>query len=473
MIYINKKENEVQKAMKKIGQLKVFPSREVDLSSGVSIGFECLDRDLFKAECCYEPLAASGIKYARVQTGWNKCETQKGVYDWSWLDNIVNNLLERGVQPWFNVGFGNPIYMGHLPQNPTCVGCVPIYYGEETLTAWKNFTRALAEHYKDRVQHYEIWNEPEIKPFWFPKEPDGVEYAKLIQLTAKEIRTAFPEAKIGGVMAGALDNVFFPAMMQQLNPGDIDFLCYHIYTAVPEYRHAATIGHLRRGLKARGMDNVEIWQGEGGYPSWAYEGHWLVKEGCNDERPQAIYQLRRYFLDMAFGVRMSSFFQIADMWEKPYAKANEVLAKPAAQGILNGLTYTPKQSYYTISHLAAIFSFGVKAADIHMLVDSEDPDVINLLAIQKLTFEKQGSPIYAYYLPTPITERAENPYAATVITDKRIENPVLIDTFTGDVFEAAAPEQDHKGMYCYKGLPMKDYPLMLTDRKTFAICGMV
>ncbi len=455
--------------MKYIGKLKNIPSKDIDLSSGVSIGFECLDRDVFKAECCYDPLAATGVKYARVQTGWNKCETQKGVYDWTWLDDVVDNLLRRGVQPWFCVGFGNPIYMENDLPNPTGVGCVPLYYGEETIRAWRNFAHALAEHFKDRVTHYEIWNEPNIEHFWYPEKSSGAEYARFVKMTLEEIRGAFAQAKIGVVMSDATDQRFMTQILERLAPGDVDFFCHHVYTRVPEYRHAAVVGNIRRMLDRYGMKNVEIWQGEGGYPSWAFEGHWLVPEGCHDERPQAVYQLRRYFLDMAYGARMSSFFQMADMWERPYAMAQKVQTRCAAQGILNGLTYTPKEAYYTIAHLAVLFSGGTKAADRYLLMDSEDPSLMRLLAIQKMTFEKNGAPIYAYYLPTELTDREENPYAATAIVTEALADPVLIDVYTGSVYAVDAP-QDVNGMLHYKGLPMKNYPLVLTDRSTFPIC---
>ena len=120
--------------MKKIGRLRTYTSKEIE-NSYVSIGFKCLDRDLFNPEKCYDLLAQSGVKYARCQTGWAKCEKEKGVYDFAWLDSITDNLLARGIIPWFCVGFGNPVYMPDVP-NPTAVGCVPLYYGKETVDAW-------------------------------------------------------------------------------------------------------------------------------------------------------------------------------------------------------------------------------------------------------------------------------------------------------------------------------------------------
>lgn len=137
----------------KIGTFATYPSSEID-DSIVSIGFECLDRELFNPEKCYDLLGKSGIRHARCQTGWAKCEKTPGVYDFSWLDDIVNNLLSRGVKPWFNVGFGNPIYMKN-PPNPTCVGCVPLLYGEEIYSAWKRWLRAMSEHYSGRITEFE------------------------------------------------------------------------------------------------------------------------------------------------------------------------------------------------------------------------------------------------------------------------------------------------------------------------------
>lgn len=140
-------------------------------------------------------LQKTGVKYARCQTGWAKCEKEKGVYDFSWLDSITDNLIRRGIKPWFNVGFGNPIYMDNIP-NETAVGCVPLFYGDETVNAWKNYIHALTEHFSSRVQYYEIWNEANTEHFWYPQKPSGKEYAKLVNMTAHIIRTVQPDSKI-------------------------------------------------------------------------------------------------------------------------------------------------------------------------------------------------------------------------------------------------------------------------------------
>lgn len=452
--------------MKKIGKLKVFSSAEIEKSC-VSIGFEGLDRELFKPEKCYDLLAKTGVKYARCQTGWCKCEKEKGVYDFSWLDDVIDNLLSRGVQPWFTLSYGNPLYMENTPDE-TGVGCVPLYYGEEAVQAWKNYVFALVEHYKDKVTHYEVWNEPNLAAFWHPSQPCAKEYADFLNQTASVIRRAKPDAKIGGCICSLNDLNFIKEQFTYFKKECIDFFCFHAYTTVPEYRYKELASRLRDLLEERGFSHVELWQGEAGYPSWAYKGHWLVKEGIDDQRPQAVYQLRRYFIDVACGIKMSSFFQMADYWERPYAKATEVIAKPAAHGILNGLVYTPKKSYETISHLAAIFSGDVSPAKSYMFAEVLGESVMELLCCQTMAYERNGKGMYAYYLPLELGKMPEKEYKATVVIEGIFEKPTLIDPYTGEVF-SIDPTRIDGSMTVFAAIPIKDYPLVLADQSTFSI----
>lgn len=451
--------------MKYIGNLKVLASKEIE-KSHISIGFECLDRDLFNPDKCYDLLAKTGVKYARCQTGWVKCEKQKGVYDFSWLDGIVDNLLHRGIIPWFDVGFGNPIYMKDAP-NETAVGCVPLYYGEEVVEAWKNFVAELAKHYKDKVQHFEIWNESDSHHFWHPAAPDGAMLAKLVELTSKEIRKEIPYAKIGTNVSNGMHDLtryqFIEDFLKNLTDTKLDFFCYHPYSRLPETLERS-ITYLRKLFDDNGFAYTELWNGEAGYPSWTYEKHWLIPEGCDDEHPQAVWQLRRYFLDLHRGVGMCSFFQIADMWEKPYAKASGVIAKPAAHGILNGKVYTPKKSYETISYLATFFSGDIKPSAEYFTSTIDGLSLTEQLSCVCMTFEKQGAPCYAYYLPHSVTDKFEMKNCFNAQIYRELKEPVLLDMYTGMVYEINNVRTPELGFTEYFGLPITNYPLVITEK---------
>ena len=283
--------------MKEIGMLHTYSSAEIT-HSHISIGFECLDRDLFTPEKCYVPLGKTEIKYARCQTGWAKCEKEKGVYDFVWLDWIVDSLLAQGVQPWLNVGFGNPIYMPDV-NNPTAVGYMPYLYGEEVIQAWKNYIKALAIHFRDRVKEYELWNEPNLKHFWAPSAPNAAVYATFVKETGKIIRTIVANAKIGANVSNPYTLTYIQTLLKNLSPSDIDFFTYHhIYTRLPGISHYTQFVHyLRQTLDQNGFSHVVLWQGEGGCPSWAPAGHGLnLPAEQTDERRQAIFVLRQFFL---------------------------------------------------------------------------------------------------------------------------------------------------------------------------------
>ncbi len=157
------------------GQLK--PRRSVDIqASPISVGFETLDRYHFDPKRTHPHLAVLGAKWARVQTGWSRCEKRKGVYEFSWLDEIVDDLLAIGVQPFFSLGFGNLLYTPDAPHE-SARGFVAYCYGEEAAQAWRDYA-AIATHFAGRVSHWEVWNEPNVSTFWRPEKPSPAGYVK-------------------------------------------------------------------------------------------------------------------------------------------------------------------------------------------------------------------------------------------------------------------------------------------------------
>ena len=45
-------------------------------------------------EKVYDKVAALGVKWIRIQSGWQKTEREEGVYDFAWLDKVVDNLIQ-------------------------------------------------------------------------------------------------------------------------------------------------------------------------------------------------------------------------------------------------------------------------------------------------------------------------------------------------------------------------------------------
>ena len=83
-----------------------LPSKKsIDVKDSIlGIGFETLDRDTFEPAKVIPFLAESGVKFARCQTGWMKCEKTLGQYDFKWLDEVADPLAKVGIETWFSLG---------------------------------------------------------------------------------------------------------------------------------------------------------------------------------------------------------------------------------------------------------------------------------------------------------------------------------------------------------------------------------
>ena len=71
----------------KIGSVKPVHSTQVKEST-LGLGFEKLDRAVFDPEKAYDKVAALGVKWIRIQSGWARTEKEPGVYDFAWFDDI-------------------------------------------------------------------------------------------------------------------------------------------------------------------------------------------------------------------------------------------------------------------------------------------------------------------------------------------------------------------------------------------------
>jgi len=456
---------------KEIGEIKHADSNAIK-DSRLSIGFECLDRDMFEPDKVYDKLSETGIKWARCQTGWNKCEKQKGVYDFKWLDNVVDNLLKRGIKPWFNVGFGNPLYMGEM-MNPTGVGYVPLYYGDECVQAWKDYINALSKHFNGRVRYYEIWNETNIDQFWQPKKADPKDYRQLIKITGDIIRKNVPDAKIGAVVAGTAHK-YTVEFFKQGGGELIDFYCIHPYAILPEEKFTGDNPFIQ-DLIARCNPNkkIELWQGESGFASYFPVGHYRKTVTTGGEYMQAKWMLRRFTLDLSSGYGLTSFFQCVDL--KPgYQMGKGGTPIFGRYGIFENITYKPKKAVEVLKNFTPLFDSDTKprALGYHLNLRKAVPEVIGGSRLvdsanRVATFERNGYPLYAYWMAEDTQYQMKPIEGANIklVSDIPISEPVLIDPISGKVFKYSKTFPEDSFDITVARIPVADWPLVITDMK--------
>ena len=96
----------------------------------------------------------------RLQSGWQRTEREKGVYDFAWLDAIVDSLVALGLKSWMCLCYGNGLYGGGAEEVFGAVGVPPIFTDEQC-RAWRAYVTVTVAHFRGRVAAWEVWNEPD------------------------------------------------------------------------------------------------------------------------------------------------------------------------------------------------------------------------------------------------------------------------------------------------------------------------
>lgn len=460
--------------LKKIGQIKPKSARDIT-SSKIGIGFEKLDRDVFDPHKAYDKVAALGVKWVRIQSGWARTEKVKGVYDFGWLDDIVDNLLSRALKPWMCLCYGNGIYDADAAKVFGAVGCPPIKTPEQ-VNAWDAYVRAVALHFKGRVDHYEVWNEPD--GIWCWKHGvNATELGTFTLRTAKALKETDAGLYVIGLAVCHRDLKYMNEALQTGMGNYLDAISFHEYT--PDERQVAERVRAMRSLAHRYNPKIEIIQGESGSQSQS-DGNGALKTGAWTPRKQAKQLLRHAFADIISGVKFTSYFSCMDMIEALNGVAGDkgsyldygyfgVLAADFDENGFATGEYKPKPSYYALQALASALSDAYEPAELpilHAPAFSNRYFTMDLRAsaITDAGFKKpNGSYAYVYWNPSDLMTTE---FEATVSMEiaAMAGNVKLVDMFDGSVY--TIPEsmitKDAFGCMKINALPIKDYPLMLT-----------
>ena len=423
-----------------IGQIKSRSAGEI-ASSNWSIGGETLDRDYAEYAKYKKYLGPLGAKHIRLQAGWAKCEKKPGVYDWAWLDEIVDDALAQKVQPWLETSYGNTIYpdgggtglAGGFPKSP------------EALAAWDNWVRALVHRYKDRVNEWEIWNEPDLSK---TNTPDA--YTSLFIRTTEIIRTEQPAAKIYAMgLAGNLTfaEKFLEQIKQQNKLALIDAITIHTYPKNPD--DIASIEKMRT-IAEKYSPAIQVRQGETGAPSTS-KTFGALKGLAWTELTQAKWDLRRMLAHHAIDVPFNLFTLMelhytTGLNSKGLLKAND-----------NNTVARPKPAYQAAQNVFAIFDDTLeRIGDLKYTAPTA-----NRLAVHGWRKKECGAPVVAVWFSgqTPADSNATTPVDFT-FPGLSFKEPVYVDLLTGKVYAIPAS---------LKQIPIYDSPILIAEKSALPL----
>ncbi len=452
----------------------IIPKKSSEVKkSKIGLGFEKLDRDVFDPEKAYDKVAELGVKWIRIQSGWARCEKEKGVYDFEWLDSIVDNLTERGLIPWICLCYGNGIYDENAAKVFGAVGVPPIF-NDEQKTAWRNYVTALVKRYAGKVTHFEVWNEPDGMHCW----KHGVSATELGNFTidtAKAVKAANKNAKvIGGVICCGSVAYLNEALKTGMG-SYIDYLSFHEYTSnegsVPERVN------MMKSLADKYNKNIEIIQGESGSQSKS-GGHGALRQGAWTEEKQAKQLARHMIIDILSNVYFTSYFSCMDMIEALNGSVDDVSsyldygyfgvlgAEFDEKGYSIG-EYYKKHSYYVLQNISSVLAGDIESVKLPVCICPMEAERIfgTDLSREQLRYgglRNAGGEALVLWHPSDImTTSFEGTVSFNIYSE--YDKVSVIDVMDGSIYEVpdCIMTRDEFGTYSFKNFPVKDTPLIV------------
>ncbi|MEO0531122.1 MAG: hypothetical protein AAF266_11205 [Planctomycetota bacterium] len=429
-----------------VGTLGARHARDIE-GSVWSIGAETMDRDFTVYENWRGYLGPLGAKKARIQSGWAKTETKRGEYQWGWMDRIVRDMVDQGVEPWACLCYGNPIYPGG--------GGIGLGEGfltsEEALDAWLRYVAAFVDRYGDVIDGWELWNEP--------REDRGAPphaYAEFVRRTALVIRKEQPGAQVYFAAGGSFDERYARAVLDYLKQRRalhlVDRVIYHPYAYNPDSKDGE-VASLRQLVKSY-ASHLGVMQGENGAPSKRGGFGAINRDHPWSEENQTKWALRRLLGDFGSGIP-SSYFTICD------------IAYPSRVNYKGLLSITPdkrvsgvKQAYGTLQRLFSLFD--------NRLQPTDSAVKIRNYANRFRAFSSLSGGTY------PVVAMWRSDEAPGINSDfesidlsvpkHRFGEPVWIDLLTGKVFAVDGDSWKRKGRETvFQKVPVYDSPILVAE----------
>lgn len=336
--FFEKPDNELQKLLEENekNQIEFLTNKEKNLAQFLESGIKNIRLDPLHAE--------SWLNWEKVEKG----KTGEFQID-SKAEEIIDRLAKASKDIDLVIPFGNENYFGK--ENRSNIPST-----EKQIKAYTNLCGFLAEHFKGKINRFEISNEPNVKPKEgvfegeFPNNPNPELYGKVAARAAEIIKNKNPEAKVIFGNIALFDPEFIKSGLKEvkryevelqekrklaLNRGLIDYVGFHPYRENPEVPSACidkgegqfTKEQKRAAEKRYGYksyeDQLEIYRRivSDEYSSYKAQlinteiGWQIGKEGfyrVPNEKKQAEYLLKAAAIDASRGIS-TNFFELFEL----------------------------------------------------------------------------------------------------------------------------------------------------------------
>ncbi len=307
-------------------------------------------------------LSEAGVKYLRRDFLWHEIEPEKGNFDFSGYERIVNEAKEYGMEFIGLLAYGN-IWASQKSRdclNSGMSGCTN--YPPDNPQDFANFVFETVSHFKDNVHRWEIWNEPNLGINFFKPFSDPEKYAEILMAGYEAVKSD-PNALVsfGGVLMPEYE----------IEPSGIEFLqdvfnsmpdagnyfdtfAFHPYmypyppSLPPEQDSPPSQGSIItviEGLRSE-LDKLKV----NNKPLWITEVGWPVGKSLSEEL-QAAYLIRSLLLSLTRGVEIYCWYTTWDEDGSLFPEAENYFGLIHHFNPDNDPSPQPKKAYYALKNL--------------------------------------------------------------------------------------------------------------------------
>jgi xylan 1,4-beta-xylosidase len=156
----------------------------------------------------------------------------KPIYNFSYIDQIYDGLLENHVRPFVELSFMPRKLAAQLSEH--AFWYKPLVSPPKDMNRWSDLVSHFAQHLVDRYDirevsnwYFEVWNEPNID-FWVG-DPKEQTYYRLYDATARAIKGVNGRLRVGG--PATAQAAWVDRFIQHTVDNDVpvDFVSTHVY----------------------------------------------------------------------------------------------------------------------------------------------------------------------------------------------------------------------------------------------------
>jgi hypothetical protein len=167
---------------------------------GIAAGGGLIWKSQADLDSYFASLAALGVSWVRFDMDWSAVQPSSAtIYNWQGPDRVAAEAARYRINV---VGILTYAPLWALPANSTCT--VDMHCPPADPAVFAHFAAAAAARYKGTINTWEIWNEPNIAQFWYPRA-DPSTYARYLEAADTAIKQIDPTATVlsGGLAAAA------------------------------------------------------------------------------------------------------------------------------------------------------------------------------------------------------------------------------------------------------------------------------